>query len=142
MRIKKTSQYMEGGASLSNVYGTSNEDGYTQEYVNNMIKVLWTNPDMTQSFTSQEVTLTDDISNYRYYEIIFQQTNVNINTCSSGKIPISKSANMTLAVRYNVKRAFNPTTKIFTSCYIWNNYGGTESEDNSYVIPYQIIGYK
>lgn len=34
MRIKKTSQYMQGGASLSNVYGTSNENGYTQEYIN------------------------------------------------------------------------------------------------------------
>lgn len=36
MRIKKTSQYMEGGASLSNVYGTSNENGYTQEYINSL----------------------------------------------------------------------------------------------------------
>lgn len=34
MRIKKTSQYIEGGASLSNVYGTSDSDGYTQEYIN------------------------------------------------------------------------------------------------------------
>lgn len=32
--IRKTSQYIEGGASLSNVYGTSNENGYTQEYIN------------------------------------------------------------------------------------------------------------
>lgn len=36
MRIKKTSQYIEGGASLSNEYGTSNENGYTQEYINNL----------------------------------------------------------------------------------------------------------
>lgn len=36
MRIKKTSQYIEGGASLSNVYGTSNENGYTQEYINDL----------------------------------------------------------------------------------------------------------
>lgn len=35
MRIKKTSQYIEGGASLSNEYGTSNENGYTQNYSNN-----------------------------------------------------------------------------------------------------------
>ena len=37
MRIKKTSQYIEGGANLSNVYGTSNENGYTQEYINGII---------------------------------------------------------------------------------------------------------
>ena len=36
MRIKKTSQYIEGGASLSNVYGTSDSNGYTQEYINNL----------------------------------------------------------------------------------------------------------
>jgi hypothetical protein len=35
-RIKKTSQYIEGGASLSNVYGTSNENGYTQSYINGL----------------------------------------------------------------------------------------------------------
>lgn len=34
--IRKTSQYMQGGASLSNVYGTSNENGYTQEYINKL----------------------------------------------------------------------------------------------------------
>lgn len=36
MRIKKTSQYIEDGASLSNVYGESDENGYTQEYINNL----------------------------------------------------------------------------------------------------------
>ena len=36
MRIKKTSQYMQGGASLSNVYGTSDSNGYTQEYINSL----------------------------------------------------------------------------------------------------------
>lgn len=36
MRIKKTSQYIEGGASLSNEYGTSNSDGYTQSYINEL----------------------------------------------------------------------------------------------------------
>ena len=35
-KIQKTSQYMEGGASLSNVYGTSDENGYTQEYINGL----------------------------------------------------------------------------------------------------------
>lgn len=36
MRIKKTSQYIEGGANLSTVYGTSNENGYTQDYINKL----------------------------------------------------------------------------------------------------------
>ena len=36
MRIKKTSQYIEGGANISNVYGTSQSDGYSQEYINRL----------------------------------------------------------------------------------------------------------
>ena len=38
MRIRKTSQYIEGGATLSNEYGTSQEDGYSQEYINNNLE--------------------------------------------------------------------------------------------------------
>ena len=34
MRIKKTSQYIENGASISNVYGTSQSNGYSQDYIN------------------------------------------------------------------------------------------------------------
>ena len=36
MRIKKTSQYIEGGAEISNVYGTSTSNGYSQNYINNL----------------------------------------------------------------------------------------------------------
>lgn len=42
MRIKKTSQYLEGGASISNVYGTSTSNGYSQNFLNrfnNLIKI-------------------------------------------------------------------------------------------------------
>lgn len=35
-RIKKTSQYIEGGASISNVYGTSQSNGYSQDYINGL----------------------------------------------------------------------------------------------------------
>ena len=35
-KIKKTSQYINGGASLSNVYGTSQSNGYSQEYINGL----------------------------------------------------------------------------------------------------------
>ena len=35
-KIKKTSQYIEDGASISNVYGTSQSNGYSQEYINSI----------------------------------------------------------------------------------------------------------
>ena len=52
MRIKKTSQYIEGGASLSNVYGTSNENGYTQEYINTELNKKLDNTITTQTVSS------------------------------------------------------------------------------------------
>lgn len=59
MLIKKTSQYIEGGASLSNVYGTSDSNGYTQEYVNNLVDLLQTNK--TKAPTSRDcLQITDD----------------------------------------------------------------------------------
>lgn len=36
-RIKKTSQYIANAANLSNAYGTSNSNGYTQEYLNDKL---------------------------------------------------------------------------------------------------------
>lgn len=38
-RIKKTSQYIEGGASISNTYGTSQSNGYSQEYINGISNI-------------------------------------------------------------------------------------------------------
>lgn len=71
MRIKKTSQYIEGGASLSNVYGTSNENGYTQEYINKLVPNIQSG---TVNFgivngntaTSQTITLSKPYSNTNY----------------------------------------------------------------------------
>lgn len=52
MRIKKTSQYIEGGAALSNTYGTSQEDGYTQAYMNNYTKDSgWVDVPLETGFT-------------------------------------------------------------------------------------------
>lgn len=58
MRIKKTSQYIEGGASLSNVYGTSNEDGYTQQYINTELNKKLTNE-----------TVSSTINNCKFYKM-------------------------------------------------------------------------
>ena len=68
MRIKKTSQYMQGGASLSNVYGTSNENGYTQEYINSLTSSLdlfkITELPLTYSRNSNNMQINYTINNY------------------------------------------------------------------------------
>ena len=62
MRIKKTSQYIEGGASISNEYGTSNENGYTQEYINDKIANLLPIKKWSIWPNSSSKTITTDIS--------------------------------------------------------------------------------
>ena len=70
MRIKKTNQYIEGGAILRNEYGTSQIDGYSQEFLNGY--VLY--EDTTEEGTISDITLTDNLSNYKYIEIICKRS--------------------------------------------------------------------
>lgn len=65
MRIKKTSQYIEGGASLSNVYGTSNENGYTQEYINNL-----------ETYSTDEIRIGTWIDGKPLYRKVIESTNI------------------------------------------------------------------
>jgi len=61
MRIKKTSQYIEGGATLENTYGTSQINGYTQSYFDINDFTTYTSSDMTitsGSFDSGDATAT------------------------------------------------------------------------------------
>lgn len=58
-KIEKTSQYIQGGANLSNEYGTSNENGYTQEYINGLsILGLKYNKTLTTGVNNQRIKIT------------------------------------------------------------------------------------
>lgn len=65
-RIKKTSQYIEGGATLSNTYGTSQEDGYTQEYINGL-----------NNYSTDEVRIGTWINNKPLYRKVVSVTLIN-----------------------------------------------------------------
>lgn len=92
MRIKKTSQYIEGGASISNIYGTSQSDGYSQSFING--DVLYDNP----SGTSTDFQLSADSENYRCLEIIFGRDATSTYSRSSVKVfePYGKRAALLL----------------------------------------------
>ena len=78
MRIKKTSQYMQGGASLSNVYGTSNSDGYTQEYINGLQEVD------TGSITSTNSKVTLNCNYYKVGRVVNIIGEAKISTSDTG----------------------------------------------------------
>lgn len=146
MRIKKVSQYIEGGANLSNVYGTSDENGYTQEYINETLsgEVIWENEDTSQSFARQTITLPDT---YKKVEIIWKRSTSSVNrfvsTIYNGygdEIPY-----MSIGIVDNkiILRGaqFDNTSITFFESAIYNSYGFPTTSDN-YMIPVKITGYK
>lgn len=147
MRIKKTSQYIEGGASISNVYGTSNSNGYSQDYINNAINgtILWTNSSPTSNFAGQSITLSEAIENFSKYEVIYKRQASANTFISSGKLPISSRNRIDLANGYLYSRAISVlsgTTLTFEDCTYYATYGNTTTtNDNSTLIPYMVIGY-
>lgn len=107
--------------------------------------VLWTNPNPTSSFAEQVVTLSDDLDNYTYLEIISRQSTSSGNMITSGKLPIDAVALTTyFPLHYNMYRVFVTTSKTFRNNSYWSSYGDINSttRDNNYNIPIQILGYK
>lgn len=117
MRIKKTSQYIEGGASLSTVYGTSNSDGYTQSYINSK---LWKFEKIGDTKAGAgTLALDKPITDYDLILVITMGGNNNAKT--SVLIPVS------LATGYNASDDFSgsaiqsPTVYYQTEFYFQNS---------------------
>lgn len=130
---------------------TINVDG---EDIYSMPQVLWTNPNPTSSFAGQQITLSDSLENYDYYEVIYYNTTSLTQTFTSGKIKNDKittlcyfaglEANTYIAVRYRVITSVNASQGKITFGDAYNKYihEQTLTTNNILVIPYKIIGYK
>ena len=100
--------------------------------------VLWTNSSPSSSFSNQAITLLS--SDYNYLEIYSFQQNTGTLLCPLLKLKkgyggkLITKASGSICDR-NVSYT-NETTLTFDKCYV----GSTEN--NAYLIPYQIIGYK
>ncbi len=123
--------------------GTNIPDGW--EEVDN---VLWTNGDLTSSFAPQTVTLSDDIENYEYYEVLFKFSTSRSSTLSisTGKIKTGMITVLSLPVGTNYSRTITSMSGKnfkFGPGGSYATYGTTTlTVDNTYLIPYKIIGYK
>lgn len=146
MRIKKTSQYMAGGATLSNEYGTSQVNGYTQDFINGT--VLYNNDSGTQN----TITLSDSLANYGYIEICYGYKATNTIIKGSIKIISPDENDAALDVKLLTSSALNfivariamsDTNISFTynrECVINNN--GTISFDTTRLVSiFRVVGY-
>lgn len=106
--------------------------------------VLWSNPNYASNFAGQEVTLSDDIGNYDYYEVVAQLqagtgTTAMI-TFTSGLVP---SVRNTQINSLNAARSFifNGNKCTINNGVYYSTYGGSGTVDNSRIIPISIIGF-
>lgn len=113
--------------------------------------VLWTNNSITSDFAGQQITLSDSLTNYTYYEILFLMSKHETIGVSTGKVNSAYSTSLmtlrnasTIGTISRFRDATRTTdTKIdFSACTECRGGATTVSTANDRVIPYKIIGYK
>ena len=98
-------------------------DGITAEKVSNWdnasssggggmsCELLWTNSSTSSSFSKKSITLSDDINNYDFYEILFINNSTNkTSIITTNKISIPSNLNSTLVISYIDPISVNFTT--------------------------------
>lgn len=109
-------------------------------------KTLWENPNPSQSFIGQTVSLNDNIENYKSYQVIYgssyDYSDIQI---PSGECPIGKMRTGTglHTNRWRDVISVVGTSLTFSNCQYAGNYGtATYTDNNNLLIPLKIIGYK
>lgn len=106
--------------------------------------VLWQNGSPTSAFAGQEITLNEDISNYKYYEVIVRYLNSQNHLFNTGRIPTTNTTIINCCSTINYRRFITSISgnKItFGNGQKVSTYG-SGTDDNTYLIPYQVLGYK
>lgn len=120
--------------------------------INNNLKgvILWTNPNGAVEFAAQSIELSDDISNYAYYEIeyarAYNSSSGRSTRYKTGKIPIAARTSLQLFTYYNFERPVGiPSTNTirFEDAIKYETYGDSKGTTyNTVCIPARVIGYK
>lgn len=135
-------------SKVKNSQSTTAGDVYDVRYINNYNAVkLWQNEDSSQPFAGQQITLNDDISNYKYYEIIYRRSNANPKYLSTGQLEINLITTLQLAIDKNYDRdilSISGNKITFDDCVRYETYGDSNSKTNinTSLVPYEVIGYK
>ena len=112
--------------------------------------VLWQTSDLSVEFAGQTITLSDDISNYSYYEIEYCRASSTSTNRSlrfkTGKIITSSRTRLSIADAYNHFRQISVpsgTSMEISDSNYFTTYGTVDTAvDNTWLIPVRVIGYK
>ena len=111
-------------------------------------KVLWTNSSVSSSFAAQSIALSQDISNFTYYEIIYiwSASGSPLRCVSTGRIPTNRGAIISISTTRNYIRtsdAPSGTSLTFNAAQYYNTYGGSgTTTSNGNCVPYKVLGWK
>lgn len=108
-------------------------------------KLLWTNSNPSNSFAGQQITLSENITNFDLYEVIFVEYAGNLPYGSSGRIPVDHTTNIGQVANMFVRRsitAINGNKLTFGDGQRCTSFNGSWTTDNVRIIPVYIIGYK
>jgi hypothetical protein len=135
-------------SEISNEYGTSQNLGYSQEYINDTYGGI--SLYSSTSGTTENITLSDNANNYSYIEIFFRERGVYANSIKVRREDIAK---ISLSV------TFTDGTYIYTTTQVASINGNTITFDgtgakrfainsagslfqNSIITIYKVVGYK
>ena len=105
--------------------------------------ILWQNPSPNAEFSGQTITLSDTITNYNYYSIIFRQATETPRLFNTGMIPTPNGTVLMLSLSTNRYRATNATLSnnqiVFEDAKVVTSSGTNSSSAD--IIPVAVIGY-
>lgn len=129
----------EGSSIITPSIVVDNEEIYSKPVV------LWANSSPSTAFATQTITLSDDIENYNYYQVIYRIYYNSTGLATTGRLLVDKTT-LFCNDQYNRGRNISQiggTSLKFGDCYYYATYGNaTASTNNNYIIPVQVIGYK
>ena len=135
--------YTYDGMYLSYSDGTS---GYSQIRMGDT--VLWTNSSPNASFTAQTITLSKPLTYFDYYVVYFRGGTSNEYYVYSPFMPIDQASCISYPAYFVVRRKFTPNSSdasklAIEDAYKYSTYNsGSNSKQNSYLIPIKVIGWK
>jgi hypothetical protein len=106
-------------------------------------KIIWTNPNPTNNFDAQTITLDESLDNYDEYEILVLQSTTNSRLISTGRIPVGHGT----IISYNTSSyLYRPTGTIVSGDTISFEdgkgvVGTTVTVQNESIVPMYVIGY-
>ena len=107
--------------------------------------ILWTNSNPSASFTGQTITLSEAITNYDCYEILFEESATNPKMLSTGKVLSTHGTTLNYVARYpkyrHTTNTISGTSIQFEDCYSLDMAHDTTIVENNSLIPLYVIGY-